>query len=252
MGAAQAFQWAVQYPDFVDAIIPYAGAARTSIHNNVFLEGVKCALIAVRRGESRGIGKGQSFPSPGPWSAEETRIGLKAFGNVYAGWGFSQTFYREKTYKGLGFRDTEDFLTNFWEAWALSKGEYSYTHHLIHVYSSLRVSADLHSDPDNLLVMLQTWQLGDVSAGPKFQGDFGAAMRSIKAKTLIMPSSTDLYFPVEDSKIEVESMTPGIGKLLPIPSTSGHFAAAPALKQNDWAFLHGAIVDFLGEVEAAL
>jgi hypothetical protein len=43
----------------------------------------------------------------------------------YAGWGFSQTFYREKVYEiapTLGFKDLEDFMVNFWEAWALSKG----------------------------------------------------------------------------------------------------------------------------------
>ena len=32
-------------------------------------------------------------------------------------------FYREKLYESvLGFRDLEDFMKNFWEAWALSKG----------------------------------------------------------------------------------------------------------------------------------
>lgn len=44
-------------------------------------------------------------------------------GRVYAGWGFSQAFYREKLYESvLGFKDLEDFMKNFWEAWALSKG----------------------------------------------------------------------------------------------------------------------------------
>jgi len=37
--------------------------------------------------------------------------------------GFSQAFYREKLYETvLGFKDLEDFMKNFWEAWALSKG----------------------------------------------------------------------------------------------------------------------------------
>ena len=35
----------------------------------------------------------------------------------------SQAFYREKLYESvLGFKDLEDFMVNFWEAWALSKG----------------------------------------------------------------------------------------------------------------------------------
>lgn len=43
--------------------------------------------------------------------------------------------------------------------------------------------------------MLETWQTGDVSLQPPFNGDFEAAMRSIKAKAMVTPSRTDLYFP---------------------------------------------------------
>lgn len=35
----------------------------------------------------------------------------------YAGWGFSQAFYREKVYETaptLGFKSLEDFMVNFW------------------------------------------------------------------------------------------------------------------------------------------
>ena len=47
---------------------------------------------------------------------------VKALGRVYAGWGFSQPFYREKLYETkMGFKDLEDFMVNFWEAWALKK-----------------------------------------------------------------------------------------------------------------------------------
>jgi homoserine acetyltransferase len=50
-------------------------------------------------------------------------------------------------------------------------------------------------DPENLLVMLQTWQTGDCSLQEPYNGNFEEAMRSIKAKTLVLPSKTDLYFP---------------------------------------------------------
>lgn len=62
-------------------------------------------------------------------------------------------------------------MTSFWEAWALSK------------------------DPENLLVMLHTWQAGDVSKQEPYNGDFEKALAAIKAKTLVLPSKTDLYFP---------------------------------------------------------
>uniref|UniRef100_A0A8H7N5X5 AB hydrolase-1 domain-containing protein n=1 Tax=Bionectria ochroleuca TaxID=29856 RepID=A0A8H7N5X5_BIOOC len=164
MGGMQAYQWAVQYPDFMETIMPIYASVKTVIHNNIFLEGVKSALVAARGGQSEGIGKGQKYPSDGPWTKKQKEAALKAFGRVYAGWGFSQTWYREKTNtEAFGATDADDFLVNFRESWALS------------------------NDPDNLLVMLQTWQLGDVSALPEFNGDLAKALGSIKAKVLIAP-----------------------------------------------------------------
>jgi homoserine O-acetyltransferase len=80
-------------------------------------------------------------------------------------------------------------MVNFWEAWATSK------------------------DADNMLAMLYTWQAGDVSAQEPYNGmrasatvgapkaltssgigDFDAAMKGIKAKALVLPGKTDLYF----------------------------------------------------------
>ena len=46
MAGCQAYQWAAQYPDFVDAILPFCASAKTSPHNFVFLEGVRSALCA--------------------------------------------------------------------------------------------------------------------------------------------------------------------------------------------------------------
>ncbi|KAL2443994.1 Ethyl acetate hydrolase [Exophiala dermatitidis] len=224
MSAMQAFHWAVQYPDFMDGIIPYAGSAKTSIHNAVFLEGVKSGLIAARGGVSKGIGKGQAFPLPGPWSEREKQVGLKALARVYAGWGFSQQFYREEQYQHFGYPDVESFLTGFWEAWALQK------------------------DPDDLLAMIRTWQLGDIAAGLDFGGDFQKALRSIRVPALVMPSRTDLYFPPEDAQFEVETMSPGIGVYREIPSIFGHHAAAPSFWKEDWDFLHGSIENFLLQI----
>jgi homoserine acetyltransferase len=54
---------------------------------------------------------------------------------------------------------------------------------------------DAFEEPENLLVLLQTWQNGDVSQQEPYNGDFEKAMASIKAKALVLPSKTDLYFP---------------------------------------------------------
>lgn len=90
MGAGQTYQWITQYPDFMDLAVPFCGSARTSLHNQVFLEGVKSALLGAKRIESGGskMGglKGEGMDGKRVWSEEEKVVGLKAFGRGYAGW----------------------------------------------------------------------------------------------------------------------------------------------------------------------
>ncbi|KAK5090214.1 hypothetical protein LTR05_000384 [Lithohypha guttulata] len=217
MGAGQSFQWATQYPDFMDICVPFCGSAKTSLHNQVFLEGVKSALIAAKGLSSAGSGKGRTEAKGQEvrtWTDEERTVGLKAFARNYAGWGFSQAFYREKLHeKFYNANNLEDFMVNFWEAWALSK------------------------DPENLLVMLQTWQSGDVSQQEPYNGDFERAMAAIKAKTLVLPSKTDLYFPPEDSEYEVKCMNQDVGTLDIFPSIWGHWAGGPPGNMEDVKWL---------------
>lgn len=53
-------------------------------------------------------------------------------------------------------------------------------------------------DANDLLTLLHTWQTGDVSQ-IRHGGDLRACLADIQAKGLIMPSKTDLYFPVCNS-----------------------------------------------------
>ncbi|KAJ5901546.1 hypothetical protein N7495_002074 [Penicillium taxi] len=227
MGAGQTFQWATQYPEFMDIAVPFCGAAKTSLHNKVFIEGVKSALLSVKSIWSAGIGEigAQKTDSKvRTWTTEEKEIGLKAMGRVYAGWGFSQAFYRYKLYETvLGFTGIEDFMQNFWEKWACSK------------------------DPENILVMLQTWQNGDVSLQEPYNGDFEKALASIKARTLVLPGKTDLYFPPEDSEYEVSHMKPGVGKLDIFPSIWGHWAGGPGDSKEDLIWLDKQLSRFFSE-----
>ena len=128
MGAGQTYQWATQYPDFMDLVVPFCGSAKTSLHNQVMLEGVKVAMLSGKTHASAGVSKGEATQGEyRNWTDEERTVGMKALGRVYAGWGFSQPFYRERLYEKaptLGFKDLEDFMVNFWEAWALSKGKF--------------------------------------------------------------------------------------------------------------------------------
>ena len=169
MAGCQSYQWAAQYPDMVEAILPFCASAKTSEHNFVFLEGVKAALCA------------DPIWNNGDYSSPPTE-GLKAFGRVYAGWAFSQSFFREKKYKELGFKNVEELLID-WEN--------------DHVNNW---------DANNLLTKLLTWQKNDISTGPIYNNNFTEALNRIKAKAILMPCSHDLYFPPEDNEFEVKHM----------------------------------------------
>ncbi|KAI4701891.1 hypothetical protein J4E89_010410 [Alternaria sp. Ai002NY15] len=229
MGAGQTYQWATQFPDFMDLAVPFCGSAKTSLHNQVFLEGVKSALYAAIGTSSAGVAKPSRLAAQGKtaqFASSNREVGLKALGRVYAGWGFSQAFYREKMYETaptLGFKNLDDFLVNFWEAWALSK------------------------DPENMLVMAHTWQAGDCSQQEPYDGDFEKAMKGIKAKTLVLPAKTDLYFPPEDSEIEVQNMKPGVGTLKVFPSIWGHWAGGPGQSTEDVKWLDDQIREFFSK-----
>ena len=206
MAGCQAYQWAAQYPDFVDAILPFCASAKTSTHNYVFLEGVRAALCADQNWNNG------DYDSP-PVN------GLKAFARVYAGWAFSQTFYRDSLFQEIGYETMEDLLID-WEN--------------DHVENW---------DANNLLAKLATWQASDISVGPLYNGNFKMALKAIRAKTILMPCTQDLYFPPEDNAIEASYIMNA--ELRPFDSPFGHCAANPGNDSGFEASLERAIGDLL-------
>lgn len=188
MGGLQAYEWGCQHADMVGAILPICGAARVSPHNYLFLDGVRAALLA-----------DQSFA--GGDYTEPPIAGLRAFGRVYAGWVFSQTFFRNEAYKemGLGLDSVED-VVGFMQGYFMRR------------------------DANDLLGMLWTWQHADISANKWFDGNLKAALASISARALVMPCNSDLYFTVADSANEVNTMPNA--ELRPIDSILGHVAGS--------------------------
>jgi homoserine O-acetyltransferase len=206
MGGQQTYQWGSLFPDMVERIVPICGSAKTSRHNFVFLEGVKAALTA-------------DDAWAGGWYESPPAKGLRAMGRVYAGWAVSQAFYREEVYLDIGYSSLEDYLVAFWEG------------------------RRAEADANDLLAMLWTWQNGDISANPIYQGDFHRALGAIKAKAIVMPGRTDLYFPPEDNEIEVSHMPNA--ELRPIESIWGHLAGGPGFNPPDAEFVDDAIRELL-------
>ena len=195
MGAGQTYQWGCLYPDMVERICPFAGSARTAPHNFVFLEGIRSALEVDMQDNK-----------------ERPEVGIRAFARVYAGWGFSQPFYKQELWRKLGFSSLENFLTDFWEAFFLKR------------------------DHRNLLALVWTWQNADISNNPQFNKDLGAALKSIKAKTLLLCPERDLYFPPDDNKDEMTYLQNA--KMEIIPGVRGHFAGG-GINKEDTDFIDG-------------
>ncbi len=152
-------------------------------------------------------------------AAKTPEKGLRAMGRIYAGWALSQTFYRREMWRGLGFTSLEDFLVRSWEAGFVRR------------------------EAPDLMAQLWTWQNGDISANDLFRGDLEMALSSIKAKVLLMPSATDLYFQTDDNRAELAHLKHA--RLVEIPSVWGHRAGNPRDNPKDAAFIDAQVNTFL-------
>ena len=206
MGAQQAFQWAVSYPTFMDHVVATSGTAKTYGHGIVRLEGQISAIEA------------DATFNHGDYTAPPAK-GLEAFGMVWAGWLYSQEWWRLELWRteskpGTTFAQFVDHFRHFIPG----------------------------ADANDLILQCRTWESNDVGNTPGFSGDVRKALSSIKAPFLYMPSATDLYFPLEDAQYEAKYI-PGV-QLVPIPSLWGHPAGAGA-SPADKLFLNQHIAAFL-------
>jgi len=185
---------------------PFCASAKTAEHNWVFLEGVKAALQADAVYDN---GNYQTPPANG----------LKAFGRVYAGWAFSQDFFREKLYREKGFDTAEDLLRD-WEQDHLSW------------------------DANDLLCKLSAWQHGDISQQAPYDGDFRKALSAISARTIVIACNNDLYFRPEDNAFEVKHIPNS--ELRIYQSAWGHCVASPGNDPEFHRYLDQALRELLG------
>ncbi|UWN49588.1 Homoserine O-acetyltransferase [Alcanivorax sp. ALC70] len=182
MGGMQSYQWAIHHPERVRRLLPVCATARCWPHNRVFLDGVRAAL------QADATFNGGDYQQP-------PEAGLRAFARVYAGWAYSQAFFRRGLYRRLGF-DSIEALLRFWE------------------------EDHLAQDANDLLAVLAAWEAADPG-----DGDLATALGAIRARALILPSRTDLYFTVDDARHEA-GLIPG-ATLEVLDSDLGHAAGAP-------------------------
>ena len=163
MGAEQSFQWAVSHPEFMDAIVPWCGTAKTYPHGVARLESAIAALTV------------DPVFAGGRYTSPPTR-GLAAWSAHWAAWVWSQEWWRRELYKPQG--------------------------ETVEAVIAARVARDAGRDANNLIAQARAWQRHDVGDTPGFGGDHEKALASIRVPVLYMPCETDLYFPIGDARYE--------------------------------------------------
>lgn len=129
--------------------------------------------------------------------------GLDAFGRVYAGWAYSEEFFEDGHFAELGYSSIADVL----DSWGADHAAF---------------------DALDLLASLRTWLAADLGAG---RGGLEPALGGIRARTVLMPSSTDRYFtPAENEK---EAAALPNGELWTLTSPLGHVAGRPGVRRQE-------------------
>lgn len=185
MGASQAYAWAALFPEMVHNLAAVNGSARTANYNKLFLE---ANIRAIEADPAFNNGYYDRAPV----------TGIRSLAAIYAGWAFSEPFYRNEEFQAFGSRTVHEFIQNFWEAFFLK------------------------NDANNLLAQLRTWMANDLGDHPNFGGSFEKALQTIRAKTVIIQSDTDRYFPPVDSDYEASHIPDAVVQRM--ETTWGHMA----------------------------
>lgn len=208
MGAQQAYHWAALFPDQVERAVILCGSARTSVHNQVFLK----SLLATLEAAPEHTGGGRFTTQP--------EAAMRAFARIYAAWAMSQDWYRAGLHlSSSGAAALDEYLDQHWAP--------GFTR---------RKAEDLYAQAC-------TWLASDISANEVYGGDLVRALEAIRARVLLLPSRTDLYFPVADNAAEIAHLRHA--ELRPIPTIWGHRAGNPVADAADFAFVRAAVRDWL-------
>lgn len=185
MGAEQTYEWAVRYPHMVERAAPFAGTARTTPHDYLF---VRAHENAIKSDPAWADG---FYDKP-----SDVHVGLDRHAELWSVMGLCPEFYKQEVWRGMGFESLDEFVNGFWKAYFAPM------------------------DPNNLIWMGWKWRHGDVSLHT--DGDLAAALGRISAKVIAVAFGNDMFFPPADIEAEVALM-PGAEYRL-IDSLWAHFA----------------------------
>ncbi|MFC8313618.1 alpha/beta fold hydrolase [Gordonia sp. NPDC057258] len=145
--------------------------------------------------------------------------GLNAFGRVYAGWAYSPAFFTDGIYKDLGYRSAADVLVRWGE-----------DHEAF--------------DAGDLMTCLRMWRDADIGRN---RGGLCAGLGRIKARTVLMPCSTDAYFTLAENSVEVQALRHG--ELRVLESSLGHVAGRPGVRAREQNVVDACLRELLAELK---
>ena len=209
MGGMQALQWAVSYPNSMQAIIPIIPLAKTHAWTTGVLEMLRQSIMT-----DPGY-QGGKYDKP-------VEQGMR----LWSGW-LSGVIVRTPSY--------QEQLN------ATPESEIEYL-------KKVQDGGWKRMDANDWIWQSRAYDRHDVGQTSGFNGDTSAALKSIKAKTLILAGTGDLLNPESDAKLSAK-LIPGtkylaINDRLPM----GHLSGAGATKEEN-EFQNKAIKDFLAKIK---
>lgn len=165
MGAQQTYEWAVRFPDMVKRAAPFAGTAKVTPHNHLWVVAHEDALKS-----------DPNFNNGFYDDSSKCNIGLRRHSQLWSVMGLCHKFYTKEAWREAGFSSLEEFQRGFWDAYLLPM------------------------DPNNLICMGWKWRHGDVSRHTN--GELKTALGRIKARTYVVSFTNDMFFPAEDCEAE--------------------------------------------------
>ena len=135
--------------------------------------------------------------------------GLRALSRVTVAWSYSAAFFRDQLYRNFGV-ESADAVAQYWENYTLA------------------------TDANDLLSMFWTWKNASTEL---------ADLQKITARTIVMPCDHDLYFSLDEARIEAAQIPNA--EFRPIISPYGHIAGVPGLLCAETLFVEQAIRDLL-------
>ena len=165
MGAQQAYEWAVRFPEKVKRVAALAGTAHPYAHCQIFAENLRETLAS-----------DPGFRDGWYTAADDVHAGLRRHALLFALYAFSNEFYDRELWRNLSFSSLRGFQVGFLEGYFQPM------------------------DASVLRGQAWKWMRGDVSRHTG--GDLAEALARFTARTFVMPVSTDQLFTVDDCAAE--------------------------------------------------